>query len=144
MTEENPKRFWTYIRQLKKDDPAVADLKINGSVIIDGGSKTEILNEHFCGVFTKKDLTSIPNVWNDPKPKISPINISINGGMTQLTSLKRFKACGPDAIPPWFLKEYETEIAPILTNIYQDSINTGTLPGWWKNANVCGVFKKEK
>lgn len=49
--------------------------------------------------------------------------------MTQLTSLKRFKACGPDAIPPWFLKEYATEIAPILTNIYQDSINTGTLPG---------------
>jgi len=36
------------------------------------------------------------------------------------------KASGPDAFPPWFLKEYAAEIAPILTNIFQDSIESGT------------------
>ena len=58
--------------------------------------------------------------------------------------MKRNKASGPDAIPPWFLKEYAAEIAPILTNIFHDSIESGTIPSRWKSANVCGVFKKGK
>ena len=55
-----------------------------------------------------------------------------------------FKASGPDAIPPWFLKEYAAEIAPILTNIFQDSMESGTVPSRWKSANVFGVLKKGK
>ena len=31
-----------------------------------------------------------------------------------------------------------------LTNIFQDSIESGTVPSRWKSANVCGVFKKGK
>lgn len=88
------------INNLKKHDPGVADFEFNGSVISDGNRKAEILNEHFSRVFTKEDLLNIPNVGNDPRPKIS-----------LLGSLKPCKACGPDAIPPWFLKEYATELA---------------------------------
>lgn len=61
-----------------------------------------------------------------------------------MSLLKTNKASGPDAIPPWFLKEHAAEIAPILTNIFQDSIESGTLPSRWKSANVCGAFKKGK
>ena len=32
----------------------------------------------------------------------------------------------------------------ILTNIFQDSLESGTVPSRWKSANVCGVFKKGK
>ena len=54
------------------------------------------------------------------------------------------KASGPDAILPWFLKEHAAEIAPILANIFQDSIESGTVLSRWKSVNVCGVFKKGK
>ena len=65
------------------------------------------------------------------------LTIAINGVAKQLSLLKTDKASGPDAIPPWFLKEYAA-------NIFQDSIESGTVPSRWKSANVCGVFKKEK
>ena len=47
----------------------------------------------------------------------------------------------PDKIPPWFLKEYAHEIGPILTLIYEASIDSGVVPSRWKYANVCRVFK---
>lgn len=64
--------------------------------------------------------------------------------INQLTSLNSQKASGPDGIPPLFLKENATQIAPILTDIYQDSINNGVVPAKWKEANVCAIFKKGK
>ena len=85
-----------------------------------------------------------PSVGNEPKPSISPLIITITGVTKQLTSLKTNKACGPDNIPSWFLKEYAHEISPILTDIYRDSIITGTVPLKWKNANVCAILKKGK
>jgi len=51
---------------------------------------------------------------------------------------------GPDAIPPWFLKEHTVEIAPVQTNIFQDSIESGTIPSRLKSANVFCVFRKGK
>ena len=121
--EENPKRFWSYIKQLNKEELWIADFEINGSIISDNKSKAEMLNNQFSSVFTQEDLSNIPK---------------------QLSLLNTNKASGPDAIPPWFLKEYAAEIAPILTNIFQDSIESGTVPSRWKLANVCGVFKKGK
>ena len=50
------------------------------------------------------------------------------GVAKQQSLLKTNKASGPDAIPPWFLKEHAAEIAPILTNIFHDSIESGTVP----------------
>ena len=47
----------------------------------------------------------------------------------------------PDKIPPWFLKEYAHEIGPVLTLIYEASIDSGVVPSRWKYANVCRVFK---
>ena len=135
--EENPKRFWTYIKQLKKED-----LEIDGEVIIDGTRKSDILNKQFSYVFTEENLTNIPSVGNDPKPGIRSLQISIAGVTKQLTSLKINKACGPDNIPAWFLKEYAHEILPILADIYQYSIDTAIVPSKWKIANICAIFKK--
>ena len=103
-----------------------------------------MLNNQFSSVFTQEDLSNIPDIGYDRTPAIDNLTITINGVAKQLLLLKTDKASGPDAIPPWFLKEYAAEIAPILTNIFQDSIESGTVPSRWKSANVCGVFKKGK
>ncbi|KAI8493297.1 hypothetical protein Bbelb_293010 [Branchiostoma belcheri] len=49
---------------------------------------------------------------------------------------------GPDQIPPWFLKFTASEIAPVLTNIFQHSLNTADIPKDWRDANICAIFKK--
>lgn len=142
--EENPKRFWSYVKQLKKEDHGVADLECEGKIFSDREIRAEILNKQFSSVFTDESDLDPPSVGNEPKPSISPLVITITGVTKQLTSLKTNKACGPDNIPSWFLKEYAQEISPILSDIYQDSINTGNVPLKWRCANVCAVFKKGK
>ena len=72
-----------------------------------------------------------PNTGNDPKPKISFFNISFNGVMKQVASLKPYKACGP---------EYATEFSHILANIFQDSIDTGTVPMIDGKTQMCAAF----
>ena len=141
--EENPKCFWSYIKQLKNDDPGVADFNIDNRIISDGKAKSELLSEQFSSVFTVEDLTDIPVAGRDPKPGISGLTVTIPGVIKQLQSLKPNKASGPDGIPPWFLKEYAAEIGPMLAAIYQASVDSGRVPSKWKHANVCSVYKNE-
>ena len=49
-------------------------------------------------------------------------DILINYLSIYLSSFNPNKACGPDQIPPWFLKTFDADIAPILTDNFQDSM----------------------
>ena len=140
----NPKRFWSYVKRLKQENPGIADFEVDGKVISDGGLKSEILNSQFSSVFTKEDLENFPEMGSHPTPGLGSLIISEQGVLKQLSSLNPNKGSGPDQIPPWFLQTFATYIASILTDIFQDSIDSGTVPRRWKEANVCAVFKKRK
>ena len=57
-------------------------------------------------------------------------------------SLNPAKAPGPDNIPNQVLKTFADQIASALCSIYQKSLDTGTLPADWLEANISCVFKK--
>ena len=59
-----------------------------------------------------------------------------------LTPLNPTKAIGPDKISPHFLKEVHEEISPMISDLFQSSVNTGTVPNDWREAIVTPVFKK--
>ena len=86
------------------------------------------LNSQFSRVFTKDDLENIPEMGSDPKPGLRPLIISEQGVLKQLCLLNPNKASGPDQIPPWFLKTFAADIALIVTNIFRDLIDSGTVP----------------
>ena len=86
------------------------------------------LNSQFSRVFTKEDLENIPEMGFDPTPGLGPLIISEQGVLKQLCLLNPNKASGPDQIPPWFLKTFAADIALIVTNIFRDSIDSGTVP----------------
>ena len=86
------------------------------------------LNSQFSRVFTKEDLENIPEMGSDPTPGLGPLIISEQGVLKQLCLLNPNKASGPDQIPPWFLKTFAADIALIVTNIFRDSIDSGTVP----------------
>ena len=52
-------------------------------------------------------------------------------------------AAGPDNIPTQLLKETAQQMAPLLTFIFQASLDQGKLPSDWKSANVTPIHKKE-
>lgn len=55
--------------------------------------------------------------------------------------MDRKKANGPDQLPTIVLKEAATEIAPILRLIFVISLETGSVPKTWKNANIVPIYK---
>ena len=66
-------------------------------------------------MFPKEDLENIPEMSSNPTPGLGSLLIS-EQVLKQLSSLNPNKAYGPDQIPPWFLKTFDGDIAPILTD----------------------------
>ena len=60
--KENPKRFWTYVKKLNKDDVGIPDFEINGDVISDRNNKSELLSEYFSSVFSHENISNIPEI----------------------------------------------------------------------------------
>jgi len=61
----------------------------------------------------------------------------------KLKGLKADKSPGPDNLHPRVLKEMALEIMDALVVIFQDSIDSGTVPADWRVANAIPIFKKE-
>jgi hypothetical protein len=59
-----------------------------------------------------------------------------------LKGLTIHTATGPDAIPTRFLHDYAEELEPIMTFIFQLSLDTGNIPDDWREANMVALFKK--
>ena len=103
--------------------------------------KADILNEQYDSVFTLEDPV-LPQLPDSPYPGMPNIHIDNNGVIKLLSGLNPSKANGPDLLPTCVLKEEATEIAPYLSFVFQQSINTGEVPPDWKHANVVAIFKK--
>ena len=59
-----------------------------------------------------------------------------------LSNLNPHKAAVPDQIKPIILKNLSTPLSPILKNLFQKSLDSGTLTPIWNDANVAPVYKK--
>ena len=73
---------------------------------------------------------------------IERITVTEQGVLKLLQHINTNKAIGPDNIPNQILKECAKELAPGITCIFQSSLDSGSLPEDWTNANVSPIFKK--
>ena len=71
------------------------------------------------------------------------ITVDPKGILKLLNGLNKHKAPGPDGQSAKVLKECSSEIAPILTLIYNESLAQGTVPGDLRQANVAPVFSRK-
>ena len=51
------------------------------------------------------------------------------------------KSCGPDEIHPRLLCELDKQQAAPLTRLFNNSLQSGCIPGDWKIATVSPIFK---
>jgi hypothetical protein len=136
------KRFWSYIKNLRKEAAGVAPLKVNGQLISDTPGKADALNKQFQSVFTNEPAGDIPDKGPSPHPTLSDITVTTSGISKLLHNLNPHKAAGPDQIRPNVLKQLKDQIAPVLSIIFQKSLDSGSLPDDWKHAYVAPIFKK--
>ena len=136
------KRFWSFIKSLRKDSSGIAPLKENGRLHAEPKDKANILNRQYESTWTKEDKSSIPSPEGTPFPSMPEIEVTNEGVVKLLLKLNPNKASGPDLLPARVLKEMATEIGPFLTIIFQKSFDTGIVPKDWRTANVTAIFKK--
>ncbi|XP_074658625.1 uncharacterized protein LOC141911535 [Tubulanus polymorphus] len=141
------KRFWTYVKHRRSTGSNISPLRNNGNLYNTAKDKANILNQQFKSAFTKQSCMTKEEIQAKVKmdriyPKMGDINIQTRGVEQLLKNLKPGKAAGPDNIKPRILKELATDVAPILTLIYQRSYNNSEVPEDWRNANVTPVYKK--
>ena len=71
-----------------------------------------------------------------------PITVDEAGVRKLLQNLNPCKATGPDNIPAFVLKNTAPELAPLLAELFQLSLDTQEVPEDWKKANIVPIFKK--
>ena len=141
------KKFYSFVKHNKTEQCGVAPLKQQGPTYSDTVDKANILNRQFESVFSKPQPVSIKKLAKQATasiytPKMQIIDISIEGVDKLLQGLSPNKASGPDEISPKILKELHHEIAPILTLIFNLSLETGVVPIDWRTADAVPVYKK--
>jgi hypothetical protein len=77
-----------------------------------------------------------------PHPVIPPLTITTPGIQKLLDNINPHKASGPDNISGRILKDLQNFTAPILTIIFQKSLQTECIPSDWKHADVAPAYKK--
>ena len=136
------KKFWKYIKGLHKEQISINTLHLNGEIHTDSEIKANILNNQFVSVFTEEDRLPLPNLSGEPIPNIAQLSVEVEGVLSLLTNIDPHKATGPDNIPPRLLRETAYQMAPLLTFIFQSSLDQGKLPADWKLANITPLYKK--
>ena len=84
----------------------------------------------------------LPTLGYSDIPDMPNVTIDVDGVTKLLQRINTSKGTGPDLIPMCVLKEAASAIAPYLCFIFQESIDTESVPADWKHANIIAVYKK--
>ena len=143
--KEDPKRFWNYTRHFSRSSSTIDMLVHEGEKITDDSAKAKILNEYFISVLTQEPeiLGSLPEVV-DAKPQnlLEDFTILQDTIRKKLTRLKANKASGPDQISINVLRNCPNFSIP-LTILFNNSIQSGSLPQDWRDAYMFPLFIKK-
>ena len=112
-----------------------------GGVTQSESEKAAEFNGQFTDVFTKSECSQVP-LLDRSAPFMEDIVVTKEGVTKLLKGLNPSKALGPDELHPRVLKELATELGPIFTHLFQQSIDSGDIPKEWTLANISPLFKK--
>ena len=144
--------MWNTINKLtskKSKTTTISKLNIsNVNVTEDPNEISHTFNTYF-NTIGENLASELPVTTETPESYVTPsnstfqiqINVSEVDVFHSLTTLKISKSCGHDKIPLKLLKDSAIVIAPFLTHIFNQSINTGIFPEDLKTAIISPIYK---
>ena len=84
-------------------------------------------NSQFTDEFNKNEHSQVP-LPNQSAPFMNDIAVSALGVTKLLKGLNPAKALGPDELHPRVLKELASELGPVFSHLFQQSIDKGEVP----------------
>ena len=129
-SKRNPKLFYKYLNKKLKTNVSLTNIRNgDGNVVETEKDVADVLNDYFSSVFTREDLSSIPEVCSDDgQQQLRVLEFSVEDVRKQLKHLKPNKSPGPDQIHPRLLRECADQIARPLWILFRESIDTGVVP----------------
>lgn len=144
---DDQKPCWRWLKKTRQTVSGIQNLVYHNSVVTSTIEKAKVLNQYFCTVFTKEDLTNLEKLReegsvNEASETLEDIRVTEEDVLYVLRRIDATKASGPDNLPGRLLKEGAQHLAQPLSHLFNMSIQSGLLPRDWKNANVTPVYKK--
>ena len=109
-------------------------------------TKADTFNKYFYSVFTHEDTSNLEALKTSSSflsPFIQSVNFTPNDVFHELVDLDVSKACGPDNITPKLLKLSAEFISEPLSQIFNQSMSSGSLPSDWTTAK-CYSYPQEE
>ena len=101
---------------------------------------------HFSSVFTGEDTCSLPvpeTMFNGSEgERLGQLFVTPEVIASKINSMKENKSPGVDGISPKILKETVEQMSTPLAHVFNMSLQEGTVPLEWKEANIIPLFKK--
>ena len=104
---EKVKKFWSFVKSLKKDALGITTLRENGILKTDTLDKANICNKQFQSAFMGESDSEIPSKGTSPFTPMGEITVDPKGVFKLLNGLKINKASGPDGLSARVLKELD-------------------------------------
>ena len=140
--KKNPKAFYNYVQSKATLREAVGSLKDSQGVEARvNRDKASLLLEFFQSVHTRDRGLSFPSLDSIAVPTMGDISFAEDEVKQQLDTLNKNKSEGPDEIHPAILRHLAEILARPLTNLFNKSLNSETLPEDWKMAAVIPIHK---
>ena len=113
----------------------------HGDLAVTAAQKAEALNGQFSSVFTMDD-GNLPDFTQRSRVNLSDINLSAERVRKFMCMLPNKFSRSPDGIPSAVLKVLSYEWCTPLYILFKMSIDSGTCPLQWKNADITPIYKK--
>ena len=140
MKEKNPKVWWKEVKRLCSFNSNPSHIHIEGIENLSDQDLANAINEAFLEPLEQYRLPQpLAKLCIDkalPEPEGSETHIFM-----LLAALNPFKACSPDKIPNWMLKEYAEPLSFPLSRIINFSLKEQSLTKIWKFAVVSPLPK---
>jgi Reverse transcriptase (RNA-dependent DNA polymerase)/Endonuclease-reverse transcriptase len=141
--DKNSRQFNNYIKSKTKSRAPVGQIKkSDGTVVTEDVEMADELNGFFASVFTKEDLSQIPEKNLETDQVLNTVTITAGKVIAKIKDLRADSAAGPDEIHPRLLKETMYEVAGPLVTLFKRSMDENCIPTDWKSAIVTPIFKK--
>lgn len=138
MLSNNPKKFWSIVN---KTDRAPISLHDSGLTPVMPSQCANVLNETFRQAFSPVSNICLPDYSCQIRLPMEPITFDFNGIVAIIDRLKVCSSAGPDDINTKILKNTKVYSAIILCKIFEQSLETGILPGDWLMGKVVPLHK---
>ena len=145
--KNDSKTFFAYVNSKKRSNNKIGQIRNAQDEIIKNTKEiADVLNSYFASVFTKEDISALPEPVDIFKGShsecLSTLEVDEKLVLDKLGKINVNKCQGPDELHGKFLFEIRHEIAKPLANLFSLSLETGLVPQEFRDANVCPLFKK--